>query len=567
MEFLYYQTNILKSYFIFFKNQIGIKLIYICGLTILSTLSESLGIMMIIPLLQTIYVSANENFFLSNYLVQILGFFNLSMDVTIILFVITILFVIKAVIIFSTEYLIKFETVQLYKKLQSNSFEMFEYFSYESYEKKDKGYYLNFFITQIPVLANILHSFVKLITSVIVLIFYLLLFFFYATESIIVIVIFASLLSFFFIIVNDKIKNYSIKLTKLLSKQSSIVHEHLNSYYYLFIKNKKNLFRRDFKDINENIGSTKLHIGKLQSFTVSIKEPLIISFIIIFLVYQINFLNRDIAIVFALILMLYKLALSVYLSHFAWMECIDKFGSFKIVSNKLSKIFQNKKNDINNDKKKIDNINSIKLVDIYFKHKEQSDFLFNKLNLEFNLNKAYLLFGRSGSGKSSLLNLILGAYKPIKGEILLNNQNILDFDLNSFRENISIVPQRYIIFNKNILFNLFFNKNSKLDSKISLLSKKIGIFNLISKLKKNINGSIKDSISGGESQRIALLRELIDNKQILILDEPTSSLDEKSSKLLIELISQLKLNKIVIIVSHDKNFIKVSDHVINFEKF
>ena len=179
--------------------------------------------------------------------------------------------------------------------------------------------------------------------------------------------------------------------------------------------------------------------------------------------------------------------------------------------------------------------------------------------LNFLSGQITCLAGGSGSGKSSLINCLLGLKEYVSGEIIINDE----YKLNSLffeNERISLAFQEENLFDRSLIENVMY-PDLQLDEKTKNLIKD---FNLDKIFERNEeNDSIKTSLSGGEKRRLNLIRCFAKDAEIYIFDEPTNDLDGVNVKNVIEKIVELKKESIVIVVSHDKRLIEISDNVIN----
>jgi len=172
------------------------------------------------------------------------------------------------------------------------------------------------------------------------------------------------------------------------------------------------------------------------------------------------------------------------------------------------------------------------------------------INLEFNKNEFIAVLGESGSGKSTLLNLISGISDITKGNIYINGQSIKTFSkkrMNQYRkEELGIIFQKYNLIDLyNIYQNIDLVRNENIkENKIIKLLENIGI-------KKKIKNKINEN-SGGELQRAALIRAIINNPSLLLLDEPTGALDKENCELLMNYLMSIKEDKLIIFVTHNK---------------
>ncbi len=187
---------------------------------------------------------------------------------------------------------------------------------------------------------------------------------------------------------------------------------------------------------------------------------------------------------------------------------------------------------------------------------------FSKLIPEVNFYKGQIncLAGGSGSGKTSLINCLLGLKEYKSGEIIINDK----YEINSlFFENdrVSLAFQEENLFDRNFEENVMYPE-LQLNEKTKELIKD---FNLQELFERNqANESIKNILSGGEKRRINLIRSFSKDSEIYIFDEPTNDLDSKNVEKVLSKIVELKENSIVIVVSHDKRLVEISDNVIKF---
>ena len=218
--------------------------------------------------------------------------------------------------------------------------------------------------------------------------------------------------------------------------------------------------------------------------------------------------------------------------------------------------------------KDLDHINNLDVSNLEFYY-DKSNKIFNSANIKLEKGNVYGICGASGIGKSTFINLLLGFLKPTKGKIKYNDINIFE-NLRTWRDNIGFVPQEIFLFDGSILENILLhigeNKidNQKLESALINSNLQSFIKNLPEGLNTNI-GEFGDKISGGQKQRIGIARAILNNPKVLILDEFTSSLDVKNEKKILEEISHLKKDKIIIIISHKISTLSHCDRIFKIE--
>ena len=189
----------------------------------------------------------------------------------------------------------------------------------------------------------------------------------------------------------------------------------------------------------------------------------------------------------------------------------------------------------------------------------------DNINLEFKLGNIISIFGGSGAGKSTLLYILSTLEKPDLGSVEFKEKNLISLsgdDLSKFRnENIGFVFQSHNLLSE---FNVF--ENICIPGYVSK-DKYRGVEERANQLIKDLDlqdksKNMPNQLSGGEQQRVAIARSLINSPDLIFADEPTGNLDETNSKKFISLIKKLnkKYKKTFVIVSHNKEFLKISDH-------
>jgi len=211
--------------------------------------------------------------------------------------------------------------------------------------------------------------------------------------------------------------------------------------------------------------------------------------------------------------------------------------------------------------KKYENINikKISFKNVCFSYNNTHNVL-EYINIDFSPGNIYTIEGESGTGKTTLFNLIMKLWEPSSGEILINDKNIKKIDTNNLRSSICYVPKNDFILHMSLYDNitLFVKtvdiKRVKKAMKLALLNEFIDNDRLFEEI-----GDNGVSLSGGQRQRVALARAFLSTAPVVIMDEPTSALDKKNEKLILSNIKHHMKNKIVIIVSHSENTLETGD--------
>jgi ABC-type multidrug transport system fused ATPase/permease subunit len=192
--------------------------------------------------------------------------------------------------------------------------------------------------------------------------------------------------------------------------------------------------------------------------------------------------------------------------------------------------------------------------------------IFNNFSLIIPENKKTGIIGEIGTGKSSLIKLLLG-YHKYEGQILIDGIDIKKYKFTEIRKYIGYIPQYPIFFNRSIYDNLIYGTSINRVKLIDILNE-YELNDFIDKFPDKLDTLIKDNgdnLSGGQRQIISLIKIIIIQKKIILMDEPTSSLDEYHKQIFIKIIKKLN-NKTMIIVTHDEKIYSLFDNIIEMKK-
>lgn len=231
-------------------------------------------------------------------------------------------------------------------------------------------------------------------------------------------------------------------------------------------------------------------------------------------------------------------------------------------SDKIFQLLDSKEREKNivEDTSDLDKIN-INLNDVTFSYDNKRDVLKNiSLNIK---NKGFTaIVGRSGSGKSTIANLLLNTYEVNKGEIMLNDTNLNNISFDNIYEKIMLINTNSYIFNGTILDNLKIAKENLTDNEIQYALELSNLKSFVDGLEDGINTKVGEGgslLSGGQKQRLALARAVLSNREIYIFDEATSNVDVESEEIILDAINKLAKEKTVIVISHRLANVKNAD--------
>ena len=212
---------------------------------------------------------------------------------------------------------------------------------------------------------------------------------------------------------------------------------------------------------------------------------------------------------------------------------------------------------------------NIKISNLSFNYDDR--LVLDSINLEINKNECVAFIGESGSGKTTLINIICGLMTYKSGSITIDGQELSQIDKTTYQSKIGYITQEPVIFNDTLFNNitLWDEKNKKNIDRFNNVIDQSVLLDLITQLpnkEDTVLGSNGMNLSGGQRQRISIARELYKNKDILILDEATSSLDLDTEKLIKKTIDFIKKTCTVIIITHRLSTIDNVDKTYRLER-
>ncbi len=210
----------------------------------------------------------------------------------------------------------------------------------------------------------------------------------------------------------------------------------------------------------------------------------------------------------------------------------------------------------------------IELKDVQFSYKDQNRQTLKDINIKIKQGEKVAILGKIGSGKSTLLKLIMNLYEPTKGSVLIDGLDTRQIDPTDLRHAIGSVPQEPFLFMGTVKDNLTIGEQYVSDEEILRVSKIAGLDDFLGKHEAGYDllvGERGDGLSGGERQSVTLARALISDPNIIILDEPTNSMDRQTEKSFINKLQNIVQEKTLVVVTHKTSLLQLVDRVIIIE--
>lgn len=331
------------------------------------------------------------------------------------------------------------------------------------------------------------------------------------------------------------------------------IYDKIKSNFYI-IANKwsdQYMLKRKYVNIRSSLLPFIIHFGKITLY-------LILAYLVLNGYYKVNILVLLIT-YFENIMTNTKELMSYSRQIREWSISITRINNVLNYSSKQQIEFGINDNDYINGLVEFKNVN--------FSYKSKNRGNIANINFTAKPNEITALVGHSGSGKTTIINLMLRKYKIDSGEILIDDENIYDYSKDIYSKNVVGVNQSPFIFNMSIRKNLSLI-DSNLEHQIEAC-KRVGIHDYIMSLPKGYNTILTENatnFSGGQKQLLAIARTLLSKAEILIFDEVTSSLDTLLVEKIKEIFENLKLDHTIIIITHKKDVMKIADKIIVLNK-
>ncbi len=207
----------------------------------------------------------------------------------------------------------------------------------------------------------------------------------------------------------------------------------------------------------------------------------------------------------------------------------------------------------------------IEFKDVFFSYKGRVSRALNNMSLKINSGESVALVGKSGSGKTTFVRLLMRFFDPVSGKILLDGVNIKKLTKSSLRSNIGLVPQEPILFNNSIKYNISYGNPEAKMKEIKQAAKLANIDEFIESLPKKYNTQVGErgvKLSGGQKQRLAIARVILADPKIIIFDEATSHLDSESERLIQDAFWKTAKDKTTLVIAHRLSTISKADKIV-----
>jgi subfamily B ATP-binding cassette protein MsbA len=392
--------------------------------------------------------------------------------------------------------------------------------------------------------------------------------FYYSVELSIGLLLVAPIIGYFLKIMSIKFRSISRDIQKSMGEITNVVEESIIGHRLIKIFGGHKYETNIFDSVNKNNRERNLKLIFIQSLSIPLMQLVIAIFAasIIYFVISADYLEQ--------------ISIGTFMSYLTAM--IMLFAPIKRLS-EVNVILQRGiaasesiftlldsscESYDNNTYQPVDSL-AIDFKNINFKYSSSADYILKNVTLSIKPGETVALVGKSGSGKTTILDLIPRLYEPSTGTINFNNEDIAKMDLNFIRKQISYVGQDFTLFNDTVYNNIAYGElNESSKNEIENATKQANAFDFINLLPNKFDTYVGQNgvlLSGGQRQRIAIARAILKNSPILLLDEATSALDSESESVIQESINNLSTNKTTLIIAHRLSTVINADKIVVIE--
>lgn len=576
----------LPKYFLIFNVRVKHGLYLVVVLTLLLGVLEGIGIAMFLPLFTSLLslnqtdssgytLNSSPNPFSVGSEIPALQFFDVIINNSLInlLVLICLLFFLKGVMSFFALSHINKLRANLQFELKTEMLNAFCKSTFSAHGGQESGHFINVFQEQITKTLTSFNSLVTLISHLILAVIFITLVFAFHWQFGLIAIFFGAFVLVSFKFLNTKVRELSREMAMQNSSISNFALQFFWGARYLRSTASMNeVFEKRLKPLIGEVKTNQVMVGKLSALTVSAREPVAITFVLLAFFLQLSLFDESINTLLIAVAFIYRAVNMAWSVQANLQKTLENIGSLEIVDKELKFLSEREEGDEIFNKTPINSENLIDFHDVSFRHNDDGELILNSVNLSIKKGELIAITGKSGGGKSTLFDLISLLYEPSHGFVGVSGDGKPAGTLskNDWRKRIGYLTQEPILFKGSIADNVkfcdFHNENNETITQKSVEQclSLAGAWEFVNDLPQGVHTDVGEQgrrLSGGQRQRIALARELYKNPDLLLLDEPTSSLDAESTSIILNSLAALKGTLSIVIITHEMITLEYADEI------
>lgn len=548
-----------------FQRFVGARMYLVFGLMLLTALLEGFGIVLLLPLLQSLGGGSFGADRLSMALSGALASIGVSSPVAILLLILA-LYIVKGVVAFGASALSGRMRAYLQRDLQARLYDDYSGMDYLYYTSRDTGHFFNVMNHVYP-FVHVFYSFSQFLIGCLRTLTYLAMGFVVAWKFGLMAILVGGLMLLLFRRFNRLARDLSNRAADELGFFSKAFIESIQSFKYLSATGQARPLRNAAMGSVERMTDLLDRQNIATAFTGALREPLAVGAIVAIVVVQIGVLDQPLAPILVSILLFYRGVNAVLGLQGSWQNTLTQIGAVDLVEREFDTLELHRERSGGQPAPPL--TRDLALENVSFQYRSERTTALDDLSLRVKANQTVAIVGASGAGKSTLIDLITMLLKPSQGQFLIDGVPAEQIEPASWREQIGYVLQDTVIFDASIADNICLwagdiATDSELRQRIESAARAAHLDQFVDSLPERYQTLVGDRgirLSGGQRQRLFIARELYKQPRLLILDEATSSLDAEAERVIQESIEALKGRLTVIIIAHRLATVRQADTI------
>jgi len=560
------------KYIKIYETYLGKKIYAILLLSFLASITEGLGFLMVLPILQNVTSGSLDALIIVQgddflqFLQIVFSYLGLNFTLRGVLLAMSLLFVAKGVFLFSALSVNAFFRGVLVTKLKQALYFAYRDADHEYFKKNSTGYFVNtineqsnrsllgFYHLNI-LIANMFNFLTFVICMGFVAVWFGL---GAASVGLILLLFFRNLANY--------VRKLSRKTTEEHENLSQQLIQFVQAFKYLFATRQAAIFDNRIITSIANLANYQVRSGIAGSFTHALREPIAVVSIVAVIFVQISYFEEPLAPVLVAILLFYKSLNYALAIQNSLQNTYEFIGGIEFVDKERREAERHKEKFHSTEMGRLRK--EINFQNVCYRHDDGENLSLNNCSLSIKANTIVALAGVSGSGKTTIANLLCGIGTPEAGNITYDGFDYCSSDLASIRSKIGYVSQENVTFDGSIIENITLKIGTTMSDvdikQVEKAAKMAGVADFVSELPHGYSTIVGDRglrLSGGQRQRLFLARELYRDPEILVLDEATSALDVESEIHIQNSINELRGKITVLVIAHRLSTIRNADMI------
>jgi ABC-type multidrug transport system fused ATPase/permease subunit len=539
-------------------------------LSILVGLLDGFGLTMFLPLLQMLSTDAGasaEGMSSFSFLIEFIEAIGFNLSLGVVLLFMLLFFVLKGIAKYASLVYRVILQQELIKSIRLKVLNTLNKVNFKYFVTSDVGRIQNTMTGEVDRIQNAYIFYFTAFDQIILVLVYMSFAFFVDFQFALFVSVGGVLTNFLYKIVYTYTKGASKKFTIESNIYQGNVIQHVANFKYLRATAMVETFTNRLEDIIIKIEASRRRIGLLSSLLEASREPLLIGVVAAVIIIQVNLLQGSLGPILISLLFFYRALTSLMAMQNVWNRFLGVSGSLDNLQDFQQTLMKNQERM--GEQPFVSLQEDIQLQQVSFSYGDTH--ILKDISLSIEKNQTIAFVGETGSGKTTLVNLICALLPPSNGEILVDGTSLQKLHRSAFQKRIGYITQEPVIFNDSIFNNVTFwaERTPENEQKCIEALQKASVYQFVDEQPLGLDTALGNNginLSGGQKQRISIARELYKDIDILIMDEATSALDSETEKIIQENIYALKGQYTILIVAHRLSTIKNADSIVLMDK-